>query len=152
MPAAEPTDARRSALKGTLRELAWTIHRKAPDRAGVGGLPTTEIALLKQVTDAPGSTVGELAEALGIRQPNVSAALRVLGQRGLVARKPSPLDRRVSRVFVTELGASEHQSISDAWTDTIEGALADLPADDLASLDAALEAMQALHRSLRAQS
>ena len=46
-----PDRPRLTDVSITLREIAWTIHRKAPDRAGVGPLPTTEIALLKQANN-----------------------------------------------------------------------------------------------------
>lgn len=148
MSVPEPA-SRRPELTVTLREIAWTIHRTAPDRAGVGPLPTTEIALLKQVIDAPGSTVGELARALGLRQPNVSAALRVLSQRGFVVKEPGEQDRRVVRIFATERGGVEHQAIADAWTGDLDRALAELSPRQLEALDDALDALRALHRSLR---
>lgn len=139
----------RSEVSIALRELAWTIHRHAPDRAGVGPIPTTEIALLKQVIDNPGSTVGELATALGLQQPNVSTAIRLLAQRGFVTREKSEADRRVSRVLPTDLGVSEHQAISEAWAHPVDAALAELSEDQRAALDAASEALVAVQEALR---
>lgn len=130
-------DAVRQDLAVTLRELAWTIHRKAPDRAGVGPIPTTEIALLKQIIDHPGATVGELAQGLGLRQPNVSAALRALLGRGLVERHQSPSDRRIASIFVTDAGVAH-------------AAMADLDAADVDALAAAAGALDAVLRRLRA--
>lgn len=143
-------DAVRQDLAVTIRELAWTIHRKAPDRAGVGPIPTTEIALLKQIIDHPGATVGELAQGLGLRQPNVSAALRALLGRGLVERHQSPSDRRIASIFVTDAGVAEHQEISTAWATPVHAAMADLDAADVDALAAAAGALDAVLRRLRA--
>lgn len=150
MPAAPERDAAQQRLAMSLREIAWTIHRRAPERAAVGPIPTTEIALLKQVVDAPGSTVGELATALGLQPSNTSAALRSLSERGLVHREPSPTDRRVVRVWSTPAGVAEHEAIASAWTADVVGALDALPAEDRAALEAAAPALARVHEALRA--
>ncbi|WP_246213021.1 MarR family winged helix-turn-helix transcriptional regulator [Streptomyces abyssomicinicus] len=136
-------------LADVLRELGWTVHRRTPERAGVGPIPTTELALLKQVIDAPGSTVGELAQALGLRQPNVSAAIRVLADRGYVVKESSPKDRRITLVRPTALGCSEHEAIADSWAAPIRVALEGLSADHRSAIEQAAEALAALHERLR---
>ena len=142
----------RAQLRVTLRELAWTIHRRAPGRAGVGPLPTSEIALLKQVLDGPGATIGELAAALGLQQPNVSTAVRLLQQRGFVVKETDPSDGRIVRIFATDRGASEHRAITDAWTEGLAAAFDRLTPEHQDMLDNALDALQALNRILRAES
>jgi len=146
MTAVPPT---RRELTEVLREIAWTVHRRAPERAGVGPLPTTEIALLKQVISTPGATVGQLAEALGLRQPNASAAIRLLADKGLVTKEPSPDDRRIVRIVPTELGSSEHAEIADAWVRPLEDAIASLSEEQQQALEDAAEALMALHTALR---
>lgn len=131
-----------------LRELAWVIHRSAPERAG-GPIPTTEVALLKQVLDSPGSTVGELAAALGLRQPNASAALRALEQRGMIRRVKNDDDRRVTQIMPTDWGATEHHAISDAWKEPLLDALGALDPDDRETLDAAAPVLQKLYDQLK---
>lgn len=136
-------------LAVTLRELAWSIHKRTPESAGVGPLPTTEVALLKQVIDAPGSTVGELSALLGIRQPNTSAALRVLTKRGLVSRSVDETDRRTARILPTELGRTEHEQIAAEWARSVDVAIADLTPAQRDALEAATDAMAALTRIVR---
>lgn len=133
-----------------LRELAWSIHKRTPDAAGVGPLPTTEVALLKQVIDAPGSTVGELSAMLGLLQPNTSAALRVLTKRGFVSRSVDEADRRTARIMPTELGRSKHEAIAAAWARSVESAIAELSPAERHALEAAADAMAALTRIVRA--
>ena len=132
-----------------LRELAWTIHKRAPDSAGVGPLPTAEVAMLKQVVDAPGSTVRELADALGLQQSNASAALRVLAGRGLVVREAGERDKRTVRILPTEQGRREHVSISAAWAAGVEQALTTLSPVERDRLQAASDALLALTRAVR---
>ena len=143
------TDAGSANLPVVLRELAWTIHKRTPDRTGVGPLPTTEVALLKQVMDAPGSTVGELSAALGLHQPNTSAAVRVLESRGLVVRAPDPADRRTTRVMPTPQGLREHEAISADWAGAVAEAIARLELADRQALEAAAGAMTELTRLVR---
>lgn len=144
-----PDRPRLTDVSITLRELAWTIHRKAPERAGVGPLPTTEIALLKQVIDAPASTVGELADALGLQQPNVSAALRTLEERGFISREKSARDRRVSYIQPRPSGIDEHRAVAAEWSRPVNDALHSLTAEQLTTLEAAAEALSAVHDALR---
>ncbi|MFB6611044.1 MarR family winged helix-turn-helix transcriptional regulator [Agromyces sp. NPDC056379] len=145
-------DASLQRVAITLRELAWTIHRRAPERAHVGPIPTTEVALLKQVVDGPGATVGELARTLGLRQSNTSAALRSLEGRGLITRGSSEADRRVVRVWATLDGVREHEAIADAWSADVIDAVAALPERERASIEAATEALALLHELMRKQS
>ncbi len=149
MPMGEGSHAELRDLATTLRELAWTIHRTAPERAGVGPIPTTELALLKQVLDTPGATIGELSHALGLRQPNTSAAVGVLVRRGFVTRETSADDRRVTRIVATDLGAAEHAAIAQAWIEPLERALADLGAHEVATLVRAGDALRSLHDRMR---
>lgn len=139
----------RRELADVLRELGWTVHRRAPERAGVGPIPTTEIALLKQVIDCPGSTVGELAQSLGLRQPNTSAAIGVLASRGLVTKETAPDDRRITRVKATPLGESEHRAIAASWSRPLQDAIAALDEGHQRALADATEALEALYELLR---
>jgi len=131
-----------------LRELSWAVHRRAPERAG-SPLPTTELALLRQVYETPGATVGELAQQLGLQQSNTSTALRVLERRGYVTRRPHPADRRATQIEPTEAGAREHEAIAEAWASSLDGALTALSPDQRAALMAAAPAMEALNAVLR---
>ncbi|MEF2978498.1 MarR family winged helix-turn-helix transcriptional regulator [Subtercola sp. YIM 133946] len=144
-----PSSPTQSELAITLRELAWTVHRRAPERAGVGPIPTTELVLLKQVMETPGATVGELSQTLGLHQPNTSAAIRILVQRGLVARETSDEDRRVSKIVPTELAATEHGAIAEEWAGSVDAALENLSVEHKVALNRALDALQALDRALR---
>lgn len=144
----EPFGTDLTGVALTLRELAWAIHRRAPERADVGPIPTTEVALLKQISDHPGFTVGELARALGLQQSNTSAALRSLADRGLVERRPRIGDRRIVEVHMTASGEAEHQAIAAAWTSDVVRAIDALPDADRRALEAAAGALARLRASV----
>lgn len=137
-------------LATVLRDLTWTIQRLVPEAAGLDPLPTTELAVLKRVLVSPGSTVTELARHLGMQQSNVSAAVRCLVGRGLVARESDPEDRRVTRLVPTGKSLAEKESIDAVWSGTIRTALARLGDEQVAALEAASEALQVLDRVLHA--
>jgi MarR family transcriptional regulator for hemolysin len=71
--------------------------------AAVGGSRPTWLVLLSLKT-AGHRTQGELAEAIGIRQPTLSHHLDALEREGLVRRERSADNRRVQIVTVTESG------------------------------------------------
>ena len=73
--------------------------------AAVGGSRPTWLVLLSLKT-AGHRTQGELADAVGIRQPTLSHHLDGLEREGLVRRERTADNRRVQRVTVTEAGGA----------------------------------------------
>ena len=69
----------------------------------VGGSRSTWL-VLQSLKAAGHRTQGELAEAMGIRQPTLSHHLDALERDGLVRRERASDNRRVQRVTVTESG------------------------------------------------
>jgi DNA-binding MarR family transcriptional regulator len=138
-------------LATVLRDLAWTIHRLVPEVAGLDPLPTSELAVIKQVLAAPGITVTELARHLGMQQSNVSAAVRDLVGRDLVARESNPTDRRVSRLVPTEKSLAARESIDTVWSGTVQTAMAQLSSEQVAAIEAASDALRALDQVLHTQ-
>lgn len=82
---------------------------RALDRAfeaalGVVGGSTSAWLVLSSLKGAPHRTQGELAEAVGVRQPTLSHHLDGMERAGLVGRDRDPGNRRVQTVTVTEAG------------------------------------------------
>jgi MarR family transcriptional regulator for hemolysin len=71
--------------------------------AAAGGSGPTWQVLLALKTGAH-RTQGELAEAVGVRQPTLTHHLDGMERAGLVRRDRDPGNRRVQQVAVTELG------------------------------------------------
>ncbi len=71
--------------------------------AAAGGSTPTWLVLLSLKT-ASHRTQGELAEAVGVRQPTLTHHLDGMERAGLVTRERDPANRRVQRVAATEAG------------------------------------------------
>jgi MarR family transcriptional regulator for hemolysin len=69
----------------------------------VGGSTSTWLVLLALKTGSH-RTQGELADAVGVRQPTLTHHLDALEREGLVTRAREPGNRRVQHVTVTEAG------------------------------------------------
>src|SRR3954451_11077686 len=82
---------------------------KALDRAfddhlaTVGGTGATWL-VLSSLKDGEHRTQGDLAAAVGVRQPTLTHQLDGLERAGLVPRDRDPANRRVQRVALTEAG------------------------------------------------
>jgi MarR family transcriptional regulator, transcriptional regulator for hemolysin len=119
--------------------LAVTAAAKALSRAfddalaGVGG--STPIWLVLQaVQSGQAATQGELAAAVGVRQPTLTHHLDGLERAGLVTRTRDPGNRRVQRIAVTESGEQLFLRLRRAAA-AFEGRLkAGLDDDDVATL------------------
>ncbi|HEX7994935.1 MAG TPA: MarR family transcriptional regulator [Streptosporangiaceae bacterium] len=103
------------------------------------GMTASEINAMANLAAHPGSTVSELAAAAGIRSTTMTSVLDRLEKRGLVLRGPAIGDRRAVRIEMTDQGRAAAGAI-DAAIDALERrALADLPAEAMSGLQAALE-------------
>jgi DNA-binding MarR family transcriptional regulator len=68
---------------------------------------------LVHLSPGPGIAMHELAEQWGCDASYVTALVDGLEQRGLAERRPSPLDRRVKAVALTEAGAGAKSEVLD---------------------------------------
>jgi MarR family transcriptional regulator for hemolysin len=83
---------------------AKALNRAFADAlAAVGGSTPTWL-VLQAVTTTDAATQGELAAAIGVRQPTLTHHLDGLERAGLVTRTRDPGNRRVQRIAVTEVG------------------------------------------------
>jgi MarR family transcriptional regulator for hemolysin len=83
---------------------AKTLSRAFDDAlVAVGGSTPTWLVLLA-LTTGEHRTQGELAEAVGVRQPTLTHHLDSMERAGFVTREREPGNRRVQHVVVTEAG------------------------------------------------
>lgn len=130
--AAAPDDLR--VLAVAIQDLARAVRQS---ESGPPRLPATELEVIRFVDAHPGSSVGAVAEALGLQQSNVSAAVRGLVARGLVERTADADDRRVARLRSTDLAARNREVVETGWAHWLGTALARLGPEDAAALHAA---------------
>lgn len=134
-----------------LRELAWTIQRLVPEAAGLDPLTNTELAVIKQVQASPRVTVSGLARNLGMKQSNISAAVRDLVERGLVERESNPADRRVHELVPTEKSLADKDAIEAVWSGAVRTAMERLAPEQVAAIENASDALRTLDEVLHAE-
>jgi MarR family transcriptional regulator, transcriptional regulator for hemolysin len=88
----------------TVTAAAKALNRAFEDAlAAVGGSTPTWL-VLQAVKSTDAATQGQLAAAVGIRQPTLTHHLDGLERASLVTRSRDPGNRRVQRIAVTESG------------------------------------------------
>ena len=83
--------------------------RRSEDCARSHGLTPAQHLLLLQIAGSDGeqTTVSELVERLALTQSTVTELVQRAGRAGLVTRRTSPADGRVTHLTLTELGAEK---------------------------------------------
>ncbi|MBX5487577.1 hypothetical protein MHAS_00543 [Mycolicibacterium hassiacum DSM 44199] len=131
-------------LAAVLHGLAWRIARLGPAKAGVEPLPSSELAVLRAIMDAPGCCVSDVAASVSMQSSNVSAAVRALVERGLVDKHQHEQDRRITVLRPTPRALAEREAIEEAVLGTVSAALAPLSPESVAALMNAIPAMREL--------
>ena len=116
------------------------MHALAGRLAGLN-LTASEINVLGNLADGRPETVSELAAAAGTPASTLTSVLDRLDRRGHITRGHPPADRRAVRVELTPAGRRAANTIRHAVTDLEQQVLGSLPADVIAGLRAALDAL-----------
>lgn len=104
-------------------------------------LTASEINALANLADGRGRTVSELGAAVGTRPTTLTSVLDRLERRGHITRGARPGDRRAVLIELTSSGRLTAATIRQTITDLEHRALGALPADAIAGLRAALQAL-----------
>jgi MarR family transcriptional regulator, organic hydroperoxide resistance regulator len=129
-----------SALLALQRATHATLHVLATELADLDLTPS-EINTLANLADGQGRTVSELGAAVGSRPTTLTSVLDRLERRGHISRGTRPGDRRAVLIELTSSGHDAATTIRQAITNLEHRALDGLPADALATLRAALQAL-----------
>ena len=114
-------------LMERLMRMQWLLnryfHRNLRDR----GVPYSgQGRVLKVLKMKPESPQKELSEILGMRPQSIGELLSKLEKKGFITRTPSPNDKRVIIVHLTEKGAgAEESENSQPGPDDIFGCLSE---------------------------
>jgi DNA-binding MarR family transcriptional regulator len=95
---------------------------------GTVRIGSAQLFALRQIAEHRGASVNDLAALTCTHQSSVSVVIQALVQRGLVARVPSPDDRRRRQLAVTPLGMRQLRQVPAAAQEALIAAIAGLPA------------------------
>ncbi|OOC55832.1 MULTISPECIES: MarR family winged helix-turn-helix transcriptional regulator [Nocardiopsis] len=101
-------------LAHAVQDLARELRRG--DDSGIAPLTGTQVTVLRYLDGHPGARPAAVAEALGLQRSNLSAALRVLQNEGLVRREADPEDARVGRLHLTDRADENIRRLGVMWS------------------------------------
>ncbi|MFG1707533.1 MarR family winged helix-turn-helix transcriptional regulator [Nonomuraea sp. M3C6] len=107
-----------AGLASALRVSMARLTRRLRRQAAAHSLTPTQFATLAAVERHSGITPGELAELEKVQPPSMTRVIAALEERGLLARRPHPTDRRQVTVTVTEAAEKllkEERRRKEAW-------------------------------------
>ncbi|WP_300033342.1 MarR family transcriptional regulator [uncultured Roseobacter sp.] len=93
------------------------------------------------INRAPGTTVNNLLNILGVTKQSLNRVLRTLIEDGLVESRVGKADKRERHLYLTEEGRALEQTLSDAQRARMRMAFRDAGPDAVAGFRRVLEAM-----------
>ena len=145
---------------GHVRELAETlmtttaglrrvVRRRVRETLPNAPLRPAQIEVLRVVEEHPGIGVAAAARALHLAGNSVSTLVNQLVDAGLLDRRIDPDDRRAARLDLTKAARERLANWRRTRTEFVASAVATLPVEDRAAIEAALPALGRLIDVLR---
>lgn len=94
------------------------------------GVTRAQWMVLARLARRPGCSQTELADMMEVERATAGRLLDRLEENGLVRREPDPEDRRIRRVYPTELALRDQAAMRDVADGIVDVALADLSSDE----------------------
>jgi len=134
------------ALGSALLEVSSAIARLGDRDLEANGVTITksQVAVLRHLADHGPAAMLDLAAAIGVTGPTMTATVRILLRKGLVDRKHDDRDWRIVLVSITEAGRHAVQMAVAARLDIVARGLAGLSAEQRALLAVALPSLRSL--------
>jgi MarR family transcriptional regulator for hemolysin len=107
------------------------------------GLTRPQWLALSRLYRRPGASQSELADMMEIERAPAGKIVDRLEERGWIERRPDPSDRRINRIFMTELGQRVHAAILPIGQATVADALVDLSDREIVRLTELLDRIKA---------
>ena len=113
-------------------KFAWhSINRMYNQQASGHDLTTSIGFVLLNIDSKNGTPATKIAPLLGMEPRSLSRMLKALEERGLICRKSDPDDKRLVKIFLTDLGRQK-KDIAKKTVRTFNEAIRDqVPADKL---------------------
>lgn len=135
----DPTDRVTASIQSLFRlGGSRRIHQQQMAAAGVT-LSPQGLRLLERVAENEVATPGQLAAKLDLDPAVVTRLLRQLEEAGLIVRRPSPTDGRVTTVDPTDEGRDALERVRDVIWDQVRRTLAGWPEGEIDQMAALLD-------------
>jgi DNA-binding MarR family transcriptional regulator len=132
------------AVANRLRPVLLQVGRELRREARALGVSPGQVSLLVSIKHEPGIGVRELAARERVSPAGISGHVDRLVSAGLVARTPSPSDRRRVGLSLTEQGRKVLRNVQSRRTAWLAARLRQLNAEELDAIDAAIEPLAML--------
>lgn len=126
------------AVADALRPVLLRVGRELRREARAVGISPEQVSLLVAIKYAPGIGVRELAARERISAPALTKHVDRLERDGLVARTPSPDDKRRIGLTLTDDGQRTLRRVRSRRTAWLASRLRELSAEELAAVEAAV--------------
>jgi len=107
------------------------------------GVTRAQWMVLARLARRPGCSQTELADMMEMERATAGRLVDRLEENGLVRREPDPADRRVRRVFPTELATGQQDQMRAVADAIVDDALSDLNAEQRETLMTLMESVRA---------
>jgi DNA-binding MarR family transcriptional regulator len=151
MPATENPIRLDAETPARLRAVVGKLARRLNSLARGSGLTPSQLSALGVVARQGPIRLSELAEIESMNPTMLSRVVAALDEAGLVRRRPDPDDRRASLLEVTATGRRTHDRLRAERGRVLSDGLTRLDPADLAAVEAALPALEALIDAMSAQ-
>jgi DNA-binding MarR family transcriptional regulator len=105
-----------------------------------GGHPGAA-AVLRVLSAHDGISQRDLADALHLSRPTITAMLQKMEQHGLIERWDDEADQRLTRIRLTTAGRAQAQAFGSSFTEYIDCTIGAMPEDDRRDLARLLGAL-----------
>ncbi|ATN36433.1 MarR family transcriptional regulator [Rhizobium sp. ACO-34A] len=123
----------------TLIDAAAQMTQAVDRRAQDIGITAAQWVVLIRIADGIGNTASELCQTLGYDSGAMTRMLDRLGKLGLVQRKPSIEDRRVTTISLTPAGEALYPRIKPIAIDVLSSHLRNFTPEEIEQLLGFLE-------------
>ncbi|HEY5354614.1 MAG TPA: MarR family transcriptional regulator [Streptosporangiaceae bacterium] len=131
-------------LRGAVSRIARRLYASATSE----GLTPTQASVLGLIAARGPLGLAQLAELEGLNPTMLSRVIGALTSAELIVRRPDPADLRAWQVAATPEGSRMHERIKTARAQVVSDSAANLPAEQVQALIAALPALDALAEQL----
>ena len=128
-------------VRTEVNRLAYHLRTPAT-RSGITPTRLTALAALTRYPD--GVRQGDLAELMNISAPSMTRLVEILEEAGWVERRRDPADQRCLLLVLSPVGHKTLDTLRDESATQLSEELADLSADERASLAAAVPVLRKL--------